>query len=154
LIFQIPLGRLSDQVGRKPLIVAGLILIAPATALLGMVVTTLQLTWLRILQGIASAAIAAPAFALAADLSKAGGEGLQMSIITMGFGLGIAGGPLLAGVLGVWSFELPFVVAGMLSLIGAWLVFRYVPETVGRHALQSTTLPDKASSASWGNRAD
>jgi len=132
LIFQIPLGRLSDRVGRKPFILAGLILMAPATALLGEVGTTLQLTGLRLAQGLASAAIAAPAFALAADLSKAGGEGRQMSIITMGFGLGIALGPLLAGVLAVSSFELPFLIGGVMSLAGAWIVYHYVPETVHR----------------------
>lgn len=133
LLFQIPLGRLSDRVGRKPLIVLGLILMAPTTALLGEVGTTLQLTGLRLLQGLASAAIAAPAFALAADLSKVGGEGRQMSIITMGFGLGIALGPLLAGVLAVSSFELPFLIGGLMSLAGAWIVNHYVPESIHRH---------------------
>ena len=98
LIFQVPLGRLSDRIGRKPLITAGLILIAPATALLGKALTTQQLIWLCVFQGIASAAVAAPAFAVAADMAKAGGEGLQMSVITMGFCLGIAIGPFRRGV--------------------------------------------------------
>ncbi len=132
LFFQIPLGRLSDRIGRKPLIIGGLILMAPATILLGVAGTTLQLTGVRLFQGLASAGIAAPAFALAADLAKAGGEGRQMSIITMGFGLGLALGPLLAGVLVLTSFELPFLVGGVLSLIGAWIVYQYVPETVVR----------------------
>ena len=39
------------------------------------------------------------------------GEGRQLSIVTTGFGLGIALGPLLAG---------------------AWIVYRYVPEMVDR----------------------
>ena len=132
LIFQIPLGRLSDRIGRKPLILAGLILMTPATMLLGVVVTGGQLTGLRLFQGLASAAIAAPAFALAADLAIAGGEGRQLSIVTMGFGLGIAVGPLIAGVLAVVSFELPFVIGGVLALVGVWVVWRYVPETVHR----------------------
>ncbi|MGA9751809.1 MAG: MFS transporter [Acidobacteriota bacterium] len=132
LLFQVPLARLSDRVGRKPPIIAGLVLMAPATALLGEVVTTGQLTGLRLLQGLGAAAIAAPAFALAGDLAKAGGEGRQMSIVTMGFGLGIALGPLLAGLLAVHSFELPFFVGGVMALGGAWVVARYVPETVRR----------------------
>ncbi|MEZ4770966.1 MAG: MFS transporter [Caldilineales bacterium] len=133
LIFQIPLGRLSDRIGRKPLIVAGLVLMAPATMLLGVVMTSMQLTGLRLFQGLASAAIAAPTFALAADLSRAGGEGRQLSIVTMGFGLGIAVGPLIAGVLAVVSFELPFVIGGVLALLGAWIVGHYVPESVHRN---------------------
>lgn len=130
VLVQIPLGRLSDRIGRKPLIVAGLLLMAPSTALLGNAGSTLQLTIFRIFQGIASAGVAAPAFALAADLSSAGGEGRQMSIITMGFTFGIAVGPLLAGILAVWFFQLPFYVGAVLSLVGAWIVYRYVPETV------------------------
>ena len=148
LIFQVPLGRLSDRIGRKPLITACLILIAPAIALLGKALTTQQLIWLCVFQGIASAAVAAPAFAVAADMAKAGGEGLQMSVITMGFGLGIAIGPLLAGVLAVSSYELPFLLGGLISLIGAWVVFHYVPETVGRHAdqaVQAIAISDDAS---------
>jgi MFS family permease len=140
LLVQVPLGRLSDRVGRKPLIVIGLILMAPATALLGEAGTTFQLTGLRIFQGIASAGIAAPAFALAADLSRAGGEGRQMSILTVGFGLGIALGPLIAGVLAVRFFELPFLVGGVMSLVGAWIVYHYVPETVHAKRGQAMVL--------------
>jgi MFS family permease len=133
LLSQIPVGHLSDRIGRKPLIIAGLLLMAPTTALLGEVTSTFQLTGLRLIQGLASAGIAAPSFALAADLAKAGGEGRQMSIVTMGFGLGIAAGPLIAGILAVVSFELPFLIGGGLSLVAAWVVRHYVPETVRRN---------------------
>jgi MFS family permease len=128
LIFQLPLGRLSDRIGRRPLIVNGLILMAPATIALGLVNTTWQLTGVRALQGLATAAIAPTAFALAGDLAKQGGEGQQMSVVSMGFGLGIAIGPLIAGSLAVIRFELPFLVGGIITLVGAWFVHRGVPE--------------------------
>jgi MFS family permease len=130
LVFQIPLGRLSDRVGRKPLIIAGLLLMAPSTAALGFVATTAQLTGVRLVQGLAAAAIAAPAFALAGDLAREGGEGRQMSLVTSGFGLGLAVGPLITGILAVVSFELPFIVAGVLLLLGMWAVQRLVTESV------------------------
>ena len=130
LLFQVPLGKYSDSVGRKPLILAGLILMCPATILLGLSGSLNQLIIYRLLQGIAAAGIAAPAFAVAADLSRIGGEGRQMSIVTMGFGLGIATGPLIAGFLAVIFFELPFIALGVLSIASAWIVYRYMPETV------------------------
>jgi MFS family permease len=134
LLLQIPLGRVSDRLGRKPVIIAGLIVMAASTFPMGGVRTTEELVMLRIVQGVAMAGIAAPAFAVAADLSRTGGEGRQMSIVTMGFTLGIAIGPLIAGVLSLFFFELPFIVAGLMALIGGWVVYGYVPETVDRAA--------------------
>ena len=134
LIFQIPLGHYSDRYGRKPFILIGLVLMAITTVLLGEVQNMTELIVLRLLQGVAAAGVAAPAFAVAADLSKTGGEGRQMSVITMGFGLGIAIGPLLAGLLSVFFFELPFLVIGISALLGAWVVYLYMPETVQKPA--------------------
>lgn len=128
LIFQLPLGRVSDLIGRRPVIISGLIALAPATALLGYVTSTLELSAARAFQGLATAAIAAPGFALAGDISIEGGEGQQMSILAMGFGLGIAAGPVLAGALAVIRFELPFLIGAALCLVGAWIVYNYVPE--------------------------
>lgn len=140
LLLQVPLGRLSDRMGRKPLILTGLVMLGPATALLGAAASTFQLTAFRVLQGLASAGISAPAFALAADLTQVGGEGRQMTILPMGFGLGLALGPLTAGALAVVFFELPFLVGGALALLGAWVVYRVVPETVHRRLGKAPTV--------------
>jgi MFS family permease len=53
-----------------------------------------------------------------------------MSLISMGFGLGLAMGPLLAGLSAAVFFKLPFLTVGLLSLAGAWVIYRYLPETV------------------------
>ena len=134
LLFQVPLGYLSDRVGRRPFVFWGLILMAGATMLMGEVETVGALVALRLVQGVAAAGIAAPAFALAADLSRRGGEGRQMSVVTVGFGLGIALGPLLSGLLVGYFFELPFLVIGLAALLSAFVIYRYMPETVSKKA--------------------
>lgn len=134
LALQVPLGRWSDRAGRKPFIVAGLLLMTAATIPMGWVTANWQLIGLRIVQGVASAAIAAPVFALAADVSRSGGEGRQMSIVAMGFGLGIALGTLIAGAAAVVSFHLPFIIGGALTLVAAGLVSWLVPRDRGQGA--------------------
>jgi MFS family permease len=53
-------------------------------------------------------------------------------VVTTGFGLGTAIGPLMAGIFAAYSFWLPFVIAAAVTLVGAWVVQRTTPETVER----------------------
>jgi len=131
LFVQIPIGRLSDRIGRKVLIIGGLLALAPLTVLFGHVTSTAQLIGLRLLQGVATAGVAAPAFALAGDLARKGGEGRDMSFVTMGFGLGMGLGPLIAGGLaGYVGFKVPFYVVGGFCLVAAAWVWRWAEESI------------------------
>lgn len=133
LIVQIPIGRLSDRIGRKRLIVGGMLALAPLTVLFGFVTSTLQLVGLRLLQGVATAGVAAPAFALAGDQARKGGEGREMAFVTMGFGLGLGVGPLLAGGLaGYVGFRVPFYVVGGFAVVAAGLVWLWAQESIAR----------------------
>jgi MFS family permease len=134
ILLQIPIGRWSDRSNRKPFVVAGLILMTAVTVPFGWVTRNWQLVGLRVLQGIASAAIAAPVFALAADMTQTGAEGRHMSIVTMGFGFGIAAGTLIGGVGSLVSFQFPFIIGGALTLIAAALVYWLVPTAAGQQA--------------------
>ncbi len=132
LLFQVPLGRLSDRVGRKGLIIGGLLVMVPGTALIGLAHSTAVLVLLRVVQGLGSAGVAAPTFALVGDSAKAGGEGRQNSIVTTGFGFGLACGPLIAGALASVSFQLPFYVGGAILLGAAIVGYLFITETVKR----------------------
>ena len=133
VFLQIPLGKAADIWGRKIVIILGFIILAPTTIWLGFVHTTGQLVVARLVQGVGMAGISAPIFALAGDKAKGGSSGTQMSVVTMSFGLGIAAGPVLAGVMsGYISFSSPFILGGTLCLVAAWMIGQFVTETIQR----------------------
>ncbi|MEF8847997.1 MAG: MFS transporter [Candidatus Thermoplasmatota archaeon] len=130
ILFQTPIGHISDKKGRKNLVSIGMIGMGLLTFLLPYVQTTFELILIRIGQGIASAGVVAPGFALAADIAGKR-KGKEMSVMTTSFMLGLAAGPLIAGLFaGYLSFESPFYISGILSVLGGILVYKYVKETI------------------------
>lgn len=122
ILFQAPIGRATDFYGRRRFIIAGAILSIPTTAAQGFVLDSWLMFAVRFAQGIAAALVFGPALALAGDLAPSDGSGGTLSILTMSFGLGIAVGPLLSGVLVGWGFAVPFVVGAGLATVGAIVV--------------------------------
>ena len=120
LLFQAPLGSLSDRIGRKKLIIGGLFLSGPIVIGMGYVTSIGQLIFARALQGLFVAAIDTPAMALAADLSEGSSLSSKLSIITTAQAAGMAFGPIFGGLLaGYVTFTTPFYAcAGLMGLAG------------------------------------
>ncbi len=135
MIVQIPLGRIADLFGRKLLIVTGLVVLIPSTIWIAYVGSTTQFVLARMCQGIGVASVAAPTFALGGDKSTTEKRGREMSLLTMAFGLGIALGPLFAGIFaGQFGFATPFLVGAGLLVTSSLLVSLLV----SRSELQTT----------------
>jgi MFS family permease len=130
VVFQIPIGRLSDRYGRRPFLIGGFVLLLPTTLAQAFVTTSMAMVLVRFLQGLAVAAVFAPSLALAGDIAKEGQSGSTLSILTMGFGLGVAFGTLFSGILVGFAFAVPFVVATVGGAVGLALVYTQVGETV------------------------
>ncbi|GAA0657640.1 MFS transporter [Salarchaeum japonicum] len=141
VLVQVPVGRLSDRYGRRPFILLGLAILAPATLAQGFVTTPAQMITARFVQGVAGAMVFAPGFALAGDLARHGDSGTKLSVLTMSFGLGTAIGPLAAGVLYSIDYAAPFVFGGVLALVGLVLVYTQVAETVDPDAEPAGAAP-------------
>ena len=67
-IFQIPLGVMSDKVGRKPVIIGGLMVFALGSAIAAMAHSLWLIVLGRAIQGLG--AVAGPTMALTADLTR------------------------------------------------------------------------------------
>jgi MFS family permease len=130
VLFQIPVGRLSDEYGRKPFLVGGFLILIPSIFVQGVVFSPWLMLLARLVQGVAVAMVFAPSLALAGDLAKKGQSGTTLSVLTMGFGLGIAIGPLASGYLVGIGFSVPFTAGAVLAVLGLVLVVTQVEETV------------------------
>lgn len=123
VIGQYPIGKASDTYGRRPFIIAGFIVAAPAVAAQAFVTSSLAMLVARFFQGVSIALVFAPSLALAGDLAD-GRSGSVLSLLTSAFGLGVAIGPLAAGILfSVGGYETPFLVTAASGLIGLVIVY-------------------------------
>lgn len=136
-------GRLADTVGRKPLVVAGLLVNGAAMAALGFSGNVVVFLAICVLGGVGTGLLNPAQQAAVADVignGRSGGKvlaGFQMSS-----DLGAIFGPIVAGViidrLFVGSYDLAFVATGALAVVAAavWLASR---ETLPRVPLGDPT---------------
>ena len=124
LLFQTPIGILSDRIGKRNMVAAGLCI--TALLLLGMahVTSVLQLFALMFVAGITSAAVNVPALASGADLASPGMIGQQMSLFPMASAIGMVVGPMLGGIFATqFGFASPFYIcAGMMVAVGVLIM--------------------------------
>ena len=134
--FQVPLGALSDRVGRLPVIVGGLLVFAAGSLLAGASDSIYGVIAGRLLQG--AGAISATLTALISDATREEVRTRSMAVFGVGIGLSfmiaMVVGPLVAGHFGVRSL---FWAAAVLAIVAA-LMLRLLPE-----------IPPPARRASW-----
>lgn len=126
-LLQIPFGVMSDRFGRKPLIVAGLVLFVLGSLVAAMAESVYGLIIGRFLQG--CGAISAAVMALLTDLTSEENRTKAMASIGasigVSFSLAMTLGPLLAAWGGVGSI---FWLTALLGLVGIYIVLAQVPQ--------------------------
>ncbi|MDO5740608.1 MAG: MFS transporter [Ornithinimicrobium sp.] len=132
-------GRLADTIGRRPLILAGLVILGLTFGLIGLadhagLSTTVALSilfGLCLLSGVGAGLIGPATQAAVADIignDRNGGK--VLAVFQMAQDTGTILGPILIGlVVDAAGFELAFALCGLIALIGA-LPWIRAPETV------------------------
>jgi MFS family permease len=125
----IPGGIMSDRVGRKPLILVGLLLYALASALFPFSNEPYDWIFVRALQG-AGAGLFFPAItALLSEVTRYEERGHAMGVYNIGLGVGLAVGPASGGILfDTYGLFMPFFVCVAFALLSVVLVLLFVHE--------------------------
>lgn len=123
------LGTLSDQIGRKPILMVALFVMIGYYAIMFFAQSVWLLLLGRLIGGI-TAATHATATALVADISAPKDKAARFGLLGAGFGMGFVLGPVLGGMLGEWGPRAPFLAAALLAVLNFFMVCLILPESL------------------------
>src|SRR5579859_1231189 len=122
------LGALSDRYGRRPIILASLLIEALGFALTALSGSLAMLLVARFVGGMGASNIGS-AQAVVADVTPPEGRARGMGLIGAAIGLGFVVGPALGGALAPLGLTVPFWAALGVALANALLALALLPET-------------------------
>jgi MFS transporter, DHA1 family, solute carrier family 18 (vesicular amine transporter), member 1/2 len=136
LFVSVPFGRAADRLGRRPLLLGGLLLTTVGSVVIAFSDALLPLIAGRAIQGIGSAASWIAALALVSDLAPPGRKGEAIGFALAANSVGAIGGPALGGVGNdLLGYEAPFLIVGtaavLLVLAGARVLPAGAPGSSG-----------------------
>ncbi|MBI2885332.1 MAG: MFS transporter [Candidatus Omnitrophica bacterium] len=123
------LGRLSDRVGRRPVLLVSVIGTAAGFLLMGLANTLWLLFVARAIDGITGGNIST-AQAYIADITPEERRSRGMGLIGAAFGLGFIVGPAIGGLLSHISLGAPFIFAAALAAANALAIYFLLPESL------------------------
>jgi predicted MFS family arabinose efflux permease len=116
-------GRLTDALGRRPLLMGGAVLASACLLATAYTDSLALIVGLRLLSGVAEAAFFVASFAALADLAPPSRMGEALSYNSLGLYLGIAFGPVLGDLLvRTWGFAAAWHGAAVLALLATVVV--------------------------------
>ena len=130
LLFSPIWGSVSDRVGRKPILLLGLLGYSLSSLLFGLSTELWMLFASRALSGVLSSATSSTALAYISDSTSERDRGGGMGVLGAAIGLGLILGPAAGGWMGGSSLALPFFIAAGSSLLALLLAALWLPESL------------------------
>ncbi|HEX8870879.1 MAG TPA: MFS transporter [Lentzea sp.] len=112
-------GRLTDHLGRRPLLIGGAVLAAISLSLTALASDLPSVVALRLLLGVGEAAFFVAGFAALVDIAPPDRLGEALSLNSLGLYLGLAAGPPLGEVLTQQSYPAAWLAAALLCVAAA-----------------------------------
>lgn len=139
---QIVWGPLSDRVGRKPILLAGLALFALATLACAFAPSIEALTGARALQALGASGPIVLGRAMVRDLYEGPRAGKELARMGMIMGVVPAIAPVLGGVLQIaFGWRSTFLASLVFALALAVVIIAVMPETLRQRSPQPLSLP-------------
>jgi multidrug resistance protein len=152
MIFSPLLGKLSDRIGRKPVIIIALVGSSVGSFITGAAGALWVLFLGRFLDGASGASIAVAQGAVA-DIAPPEQRARLMGMLGAAFGLGFVLGPALGGLAALGGPHVPFYIAGTLAAINAVAAYIRLPETKPAPASEPAPAPAVEAAQSDGPRS-
>jgi DHA1 family tetracycline resistance protein-like MFS transporter len=125
------LGNLSDQFGRRPVLLFALLALGCDYLIMGFAPVIGWLFFGRMVAGVAGASFT-PAYAYVADISPPERRAQNFGLLGAAFGIGFILGPAIGGLLGGLGPRAPFFAAGALALANTAFGYFALPESLAR----------------------
>jgi len=151
ILSQIPGGKLSDRIGRKPCLIVSAFGSTVTTIVMLFCTDPAQVILMQALGGVFAGLGHGPHEALSAELVDESVRGTALGVFRTTSGLIGAIGPLAAGLIcGVYSFEvypkIIFYLYGAVNSVAAILLALFVEETLNKYSLRDEKSPQQMSS--------
>jgi len=148
LIFAPMWGRISDRIGRKPVIMIGIFGLSVSFFLMGFSSQLWMLFAARIIGGFLSSANMPTVMAYVADITSPEDRGKGMGMIGAAVGLGFVFGPAIGGIFSKFSLSTPFYIAGASSFITFFLVWFLLQESLTK---ENRSLANTEKASLWNS---
>ncbi len=132
------LAPLGDRIGRRPVLIGGLVLIGITSSATSLVTTPLALAALRFLTGAGLGVCQANATALSAEWAPRARRATLMTLMSCQVGVGaLLAGLIAPNLIERWGWPAIFLLGGLGPLVLAILVWALLPESLPLLSLQA-----------------
>ena len=148
LLMSLPGGILTQRLGRKPVLVAGITLAGAGTLLAAFSQDAGQLLGFRLLSGLGNGTFLVAAIVYLRDISTTGTRARYQSLNELSIVFGLSIGSLIGGLLAdAVSLRAPFFLQAAMTALAVPIILVFIPETKGSVDSQEAAAPTVAAEA-------